>query len=99
MELILNESRQVYISKINKVQDYIESHIEDELSITQLANVASFSEFHFQRIFKMMTGECLYSYIKRLRLEKAIFFLRSNNKVRLQKHTFLKTRFIKLQLL
>lgn len=88
MELILNESRQVYISKINKVQDYIESHIEDELSITQLANVASFSEFHFQRIFKTMTGECLYSYIKRLRLEKAVFFLRSNYGLQIQDIAF-----------
>lgn len=88
MELILNESRQVYISKINKVQDYIESHIEDELSIIQLANVASFSEFHFQRIFKMITGECLYSYIKRLRLEKAVFFLRSNNNLQIQDIAF-----------
>lgn len=88
MELILNESRQVYMSKINKVQDYIESHIEEELSITKLAHVASFSEFHFQRIFKMMTGECLYSYIKRIRLEKAVFFLRSNPNLQIQNIAF-----------
>ncbi len=30
MDLILNESRQIYISKINLVQDYIESHLEDK---------------------------------------------------------------------
>jgi len=53
MELILNESRHIYISKINEVQDYIESHLEDELCIQQLAYVASFSEYHFQRIFNL----------------------------------------------
>ena len=88
MELIFNESRQVYISKINEVQDYIENHLEDELTIKKLANVASFSEFHFQRIFKLMTGESLYSYIKRLRLEKAIFFLRNNHKLHVQDVAF-----------
>lgn len=84
MDLILNESRQIYISKINMVQDYIESHLDDELSIRQLARVASFSEYHFQRIFRQITGESLYSFIKRLRLEKAVFLLRKNNQLTIQ---------------
>lgn len=84
MDLILNESRQIYISKINKVQDYIESHLEDELCIQQLASVASFSEYHFQRIFRQITGESLYSFIKRLRLEKAVFLLRNNKQLTIQ---------------
>jgi AraC family transcriptional regulator len=84
MELNLNESRRVYISKICEVQDYIESHLEDELCTAQLAKVASFSEYHFQRIFKQITGESLYSYIKRLRLEKAVFFLRGNRQLAIQ---------------
>lgn len=88
MELILNESRSVYISKINEVQDYIERHLEDELCIKQLAKVASFSEYHFQRIFKLITGESLYSFIKRLRLEKAVFFLRSNHQLTIQDVAF-----------
>lgn len=88
MELNQNESRQVYISKINEVQDYIEKHLEDELSTTQLAKVASFSEYHFQRIFKLMTGESLYGFIKRLRLEKAIFYLRSNHQMNVQDIAF-----------
>ncbi|SCY45862.1 AraC family transcriptional regulator [Alkaliphilus peptidifermentans] len=78
MELIFNESRQIYISKINAVQDYIEKHLEDELHIEQLANIACFSVFHFQRIYHQITGESLYSFIKRLRLEKAAFLIRSN---------------------
>ncbi len=84
MDLILNVSRQIYISKINIVQDYIESHLDDELSIQQLARVASFSEYHFQRIFRHFTGESLHSFIKRLRLEKAIFLLRKNNQMTIQ---------------
>ncbi len=84
MDIILNESRQVYISKINRVQDYIEGHLDEELCIGQLARVASFSEFHFQRIFRQFTGESLYSFIKRLRLEKAVFLLRTNSQLTIQ---------------
>ena len=84
MDFRLNESRLIYISKINKVQDYIEKHLEEELSIGQLAKIAAFSTFHFQRIYRQITGESLYSYIKRLRLEKAAFLLLSNNKRSIQ---------------
>lgn len=84
MDFILNESRLIYISKINKVQDYIEKHLEEELSTGQLAEIALFSSFHFQRIYRQITGESLYSYIKRLRLEKATFMLIANNKKSIQ---------------
>ena len=84
MNFILNESRLIYISKINKVQDYIEKHLEDELSVGQLSEIASFSSFHFQRIYRQITGESLYSYIKRIRLEKAAFLLLANKKKSIQ---------------
>ncbi|WP_304944463.1 AraC family transcriptional regulator [Vallitalea guaymasensis] len=79
MKIIFNESRQIYISMINKVQDYIEKHLDEELTVELLAGIASFSSFHFQRIYRQITGESLYSYIKRLRLEKAAFLLATNN--------------------
>lgn len=78
MEFIYNKSRMTYISNINKVQDYIEKNLEEDLTIEKLAHIASFSRFHFQRIYKQMTGESLYSYIKRLRLERAAFILDTN---------------------
>ncbi len=84
MEFIFNESRLIYISKINKVQDYIEKHLDEELNIRQLSKIATFSSFHFQRIYRQMTGESLYSYIKRLRLEKATFLLLANKKNSIQ---------------
>ncbi|WP_432664281.1 AraC family transcriptional regulator [Wukongibacter baidiensis] len=84
MDFIFNESRQIYISKINKVQDYIEKHLDEELNVGQLAEIAAFSSFHFQRIYRQITGESLYSYIKRLRLEKATFLLLGNKKKSIQ---------------
>jgi len=84
MEIILNESRKTYLSKINQVQDYIENHLEEELNIKKLAEIAQFSEFHFQRIFRQFTGESLYSYMKRVRLEKSVFLLRANKQRTIQ---------------
>lgn len=78
MDYVGNESRLIYISKINKVQDYIEKHLDEDLNIGQLAEIAAFSRFHFQRIYRQITGESLYSYIKRLRFEKAVFLLLAN---------------------
>lgn len=88
MSLQLNESRQIYISKINEVQDYIEKHLNEALNIQQLAQISNFSEYHFQRIFKSITGESLYGFIKRLRLEKAVFLLRSNHRLSVQDVAF-----------
>ena len=60
-----------YITRINKVCDYIEGHLGDDMTLAELAAVAGFSEFHFHRIFAAMTGETLFSFIQRLRLERA----------------------------
>lgn len=64
-----------YIEQINKVQDYIENNLDKSLSIKELASIANFSEYHFQRIFVYITGENIYKFIKRIRLEKAAYML------------------------
>jgi AraC family transcriptional regulator len=63
--------REEYFSRINRVIDYIESNIEEELSLGKLARVASFSPYHFHRIFKALVGEPLNQFIQRVRLERA----------------------------
>ena len=65
-----SQSRNEYLRRVYKVQDYIESHINDSLSIEDLANVAGFSKFHFHRIFKGMMDEPLSRYVNRLKLEE-----------------------------
>lgn len=65
-----------YVKRILKVLIYIEDHIEEELSIEELAKVSCHSPFHFHRIFHMVVGETVYKYLRRLRLEKAASRLR-----------------------
>ncbi len=60
-----------YIVRVNKVCDYIDKHLAEEMTLGELAAIAGFSEFHFHRIFAAMTGETLFAFIQRLRLERA----------------------------
>ena len=60
-----------YIERISKVIDYIEEHIGTKLQLSELADIAMFSKYHFHRIFKSVTGENLNEYIKRMKMIKA----------------------------
>jgi AraC family transcriptional regulator len=46
-----------YINRINKTFDYIELNLDKPLTLGELATVANFSKFHFNRIFHAVTGE------------------------------------------
>jgi AraC family transcriptional regulator len=70
--------REEYTSRINRVLDYIEAHIGEDLNLEDIARVATFSPFHFHRIFGAMVGETLNQYIQRIRVEKAAAQLINN---------------------
>ncbi len=67
-----------YKSRINKVLDYIENNIENELNLDTLADIANFSRFHFHRIFRSLMNEPLNKFVRRLRLERAACILLLN---------------------
>lgn len=67
-----------YINRINGVMDYVETHLDENLSLENLSQIACFSRFHFHRVFQSITGERLAAFIQRVRLEKAASLLRSN---------------------
>ena len=48
-----------------------DAHYAEELSISALASLCYFSEYHFMRFFKRFMGTSCLNYIKNLRLEKA----------------------------
>jgi AraC family transcriptional regulator len=64
-------SRAEYQRRVNQVLDHVRAHLSEELTLDRLAEVASFSPFHFHRIFKSITGETLKEHIQRVRLESA----------------------------
>lgn len=64
-----------YIRRIHKVQDYIDHHLGQAMSIEELSMAAGFSKYHFSRIFQGMLQEPLAHYVNRIRMEKALFLL------------------------
>jgi AraC family transcriptional regulator len=68
-----------YLKRILKVLVFIEDHIDEEMTLQQLATVACYSPFHFHRLFQGIVGETVHQYIKRLRLEKAARKLRKTD--------------------
>ena len=56
---------------IKKVCDYADSHLEEELSLEQAAEIAGVSSFHLSKLFKEEKGETFINCISDKRLEKA----------------------------
>jgi AraC family transcriptional regulator len=67
------ESTRIYCRRVNRVIDHIKDNLAESLPIEELARLAHFSPFHFHRIFRAFVGEPLHAFIRRLRLEKAVF--------------------------
>ncbi len=66
-----------YRSRLLRVLEYIQDHLDQPLTPGELAEVAHFSPFHFQRIFRGMVHESVMGHIRRLRLERAAIHLKS----------------------
>ncbi len=62
---------------IAKCAAYISSHIEEDLPLSRLADMAGLSPFYFARIFKRETGCTPHSYILRTRIHMAKFYLKT----------------------
>jgi AraC family transcriptional regulator len=66
---------------MHAVIEYIDRHLDSHLDLATLAGVAHFSDFHFHRLFRALTGESLGDYVRRRRLELAAVRLRSQLRV------------------
>jgi AraC family transcriptional regulator len=67
------------INAVQRMQNYIEEHITDTITLFMLANAAGYSPWHSARIFKELTGKTPFEYIRKLRLTKAALKLRDEN--------------------
>lgn len=56
---------------LQQVLDYIHEHLNQDLSIPELASVALMSQHHFCRLFKQSMGLSPYQYVIRCRIEAA----------------------------
>ena len=60
-----------YEKRLNRVVDYIHDHLEEELNLNRLAEVACLSAYHWHRIYSAVRGETVMATVRRLRLQRA----------------------------
>jgi len=78
-----------YKNRINTVFQFIDDNLDSQLSLHNLAEIAHFSPYHFHRIFKLITGETLNTYITRRKIEKsALDVLHKNIPITEIAHTY-----------
>lgn len=61
---------------INQSIDYIMRHLDEGISIEDVADYCHFSKYYFSRVFKAETGESIYAFIKRLKMEQSAIKLK-----------------------
>jgi AraC family transcriptional regulator len=64
-----------YVDRVNRGIDYVTENLDKPLNLEAVAAAACFSPYHFHRIFHASIGETLASFVKRVRLERAVYLL------------------------
>ena len=65
--------------RLRRVRDFIEAHLDDDLSLIALADIACLSPYHFSRSFKEAAGVGPQRYVIQRRLERAKSLLRQTH--------------------
>lgn len=65
-----------YEQSVLPVLVHCDQHLDEPLTLADLAAIAGFSPHHFHRIFQYVTGEAPKEYLRRLRLERAVYRLK-----------------------
>lgn len=63
---------------INQCMDYIMQHLDEDLSLETVADQFHMSKYHFGRIFKEETGETIYAFIKRCKIDQSAIDMKLN---------------------
>lgn len=63
---------------VNQSINYIMQHLDEELSLDTIAAHFYISKYYFSRIFKEETGETLYAFIKRCKVDQSAIDMKLN---------------------
>lgn len=64
-----------YQRQLDAVTEYIYTHLDEELDLGRLADVACMSPFHWHRVYRGLRGETAAETVRRLRLHRAAGYL------------------------
>lgn len=74
-EFNVKQEAKHYHARMQRVLEYIDAHLEDDLRVDLLCGVAAFSKFHFHRQFSESLGISVHRYIALSRLKRASYRL------------------------
>lgn len=57
--------------RLRRVREYIDAHLDEDLSLAEIAAVADLSQYHFARAFRKSTGQTPQQYLMAQRIERA----------------------------
>ena len=63
--------QQIHARRFDRVLDYIDRHLDENLTVEGLGNVANLSKFHFHRRFNEYCGVNIGQYIQLMKLKRA----------------------------
>ena len=70
---------QEQIEAVQRMQEYIEEHLREDISLADVARVSLFSPWHARRLFIEYTGVTPSDYIRKLRLKQSALKLRDED--------------------
>lgn len=57
--------------KLRRVVEFIKQHLDEDLTLAEIARAAGLSQFHFARAFRRTTGQTPQQYLMQQRIERA----------------------------
>ncbi|MFZ6872008.1 AraC family transcriptional regulator [Undibacterium sp. Di27W] len=64
-----------YERRLSRVTNYLHTHLDEDLDLNKLADIACMSPYHWHRIYRAIHGESVVATVKRLRLQRAATLL------------------------
>lgn len=58
-------------SQLQNVFDYVHSHLDQDIALSDIAGILNLSQYHFCRLFKQSTGVTPHQYLTRCRIDRA----------------------------
>ena len=66
-----NKTQAEYLRRVNKAIEFIVTHLDESISLDDVAQASHFSPYHFHRIFQGIVGETVNDFVSRKKMEKA----------------------------
>lgn len=77
LHTITAKQKSNYLPAIEKAKQFINDHLSDDVSLSEIAEQCYISPFHFSRLFKALTGYAPYQYLIETRLHYAAILLKN----------------------